>query len=72
MGAQQVRVVGERRLDAHESGELLRRERREDRLEPLDPLGVAGRGEVAEAVGVGEKRGGHGPSLGAGRRGFKG
>ena len=63
-------VLGERRLDPDEAGELLGAERGEDRLQPLDPLGVPRRVEVAEAVGMGEERRRHRRSLGGGRRGF--
>ena len=37
----------ERRLDPHQIGELLGLERRQDRLEPLDPLGMPRRVDVA-------------------------
>ncbi len=70
MGAQDRRVVGERRLDADEIGELLALERGEHRPQPLDPLGMAGRVDVGEAVGVGEERGGHAARLGTDAEGF--
>ena len=71
MRAQDRRVVGERRVDAHEIGELLALERREHRAQPLDPLGMPRRVHVGEAVGVGEERGGHGARVGIAPGAFK-
>ncbi len=73
VGAQQLRVrrpaAPRRGAEPAKSAAV---ERRVDRLEPRHPLGMAGRVDVPQAVGMRDQRGRHRARLGRRVRGFKG
>ena len=72
VGALELFVGRERGFDAAQVREAVRVERGRDRLEPGHPLGMPGRVDMREAVGMRDQRGRHGGRLGRRRRGFKG
>src|SRR5690606_16936420 len=63
MTAQELRLDGERRLPPVERGEAVSRKGREDSVEPLHPLGMAGGPVVVQGCGVGEEKRGHPATL---------